>query len=189
MLVAMSAIENARAERDKRVMAESLNNQGLDVYGHVTDFALENQDGAKVTLDAMRGKIWVANFIFTSCAGICPTMSKNMYSVQESFADFPDVHLVSITVDPTTDTREELTRYAERFEANTDQWQFLRGEKEDILKLAREGMLIGSGDEPVNHSPRFVLVDREGNLRGFYIGTEPEEIDELIGDIQELLSE
>lgn len=189
MLVAMSAIENKRSKQSQHVSAEMMTQDGLDVYGHVTDFELENQDGLSVTLEAMQGKIWIADFIFTSCAGICPTMSKNMHTIQEAFKDVPEVQLVSISVDPTTDTQEELTRYAERFEANTDQWQFLRGETEDILKLAREGMLIGSGDEPVNHSPKFVLVDRQGNLRGFYTGTETEEIDELVGDIHTLLSE
>jgi protein SCO1/2 len=189
MLVAMSAIEKQRSKQSQQVSAEMTTNDGLDVYGHVIDFELENQDGLSVTLEAMHGKIWVADFIFTSCAGICPIMSKNMHVLQEAFKEAPDVQLVSISVDPTTDTQEELTRYAERFEANPNQWQFLRGETEDILKLAREGMLIGSGDEPVNHSPKFVLVDRKGNLRGFYTGTEVDEIERLVGDIQTLLSE
>ncbi|MFP6583034.1 MAG: SCO family protein [Candidatus Hydrogenedentota bacterium] len=189
ILVAMSLVENQRATSAQQVSAQSLNGDGLDVYGHVTDFAMENQSGNAVTLEAMQGKIWVADFIFTSCTGICPIMSKNMGILQEAFVDVPDVQLVSISVDPDTDTHEVLTKYGERFDANPEQWQFLRGDMDAVLELAREGMFIGSGDEPVNHSSKFVLVDGNGDLRGFYTGTESEEITRLVGDINTLLSE
>jgi protein SCO1 len=187
VLVAMSLIESQRAYKAQQASAQTIGTDGLDVYGHVTDFALENQDGVSVTLEAMKGKVWVADFIFTSCAGICPVMSKNMAALQDAFTEFPDVQLVSISVDPETDTQEELRKYGERFGSNPEQWSFLRGETEDILALAREGMLIGSGDEPVNHSSKFILIDAGGNLRGFYTGTETEDINRLIGDIHTLI--
>lgn len=189
ILVAMSMVENQRATSAQQVSAQSLNDDGLDVYGHVTDFAMENQAGNTVTLEAMQGKIWVADFIFTSCPGICPAMSKNMSVLQQAFVDVPDVQLVSISVDPETDTSEVLAKYGERFDANPEQWQFLRGDADAVLELAREGMLIGSGDEPINHSSKFVLVDGNGDLRGFYTGTESEDISQLIADIHTLLSE
>lgn len=191
MLVAMSTIEKLKDERQVNAAGpdQFVAGGGLDVKSTVTDFELENQLGAKVDLESLKGTIWVADFMFTSCAGICPTMSKHMGTVQEAFAGNPEVKLVSISVDPETDTVERLQKYGERFEADPEQWQFLRGDIEEVHALAREGMLIGNGDEAVNHSPRFVLVDREGQVREYYFGTDVADIDRLIGDIRTLLGE
>jgi protein SCO1 len=190
MLVAMAALENDRKMRADQMSIEMQNpDEGLPKMGNVTDFELENQSGAMIKLANMKDKVWVVDFIFTSCAGICPIMSRNMSVLQKQFHDVDDVHFVSITVDPERDSPEVLEGYAKKYEANLQQWDFLTGTEEDIKKLSTEGFFIGSGDEMTNHSDKFVLVDREGNLRGFYTGTETEEVTRLAQDMQILLNE
>lgn len=191
VLVAMSTVEQIKQDRQASAAApdQIITSGNLEPKVTVTDFELENQLGAKVDLASLKGKVWVADFIFTSCAGICPTMSKHMGLLQEAFAGNTEMQLVSISVDPETDTAERLQQYGERFNANPEQWQFLRGDIEAVHALAQKGMYIGNGDEPVNHSPRFVLVDREGQVREYYFGTEEEEIQRLILDIGKLLAE
>ena len=190
MLVAMAALENDRKARaDQMSIAMQNPDEGLPKMGNVTDFELENQSGSMVKLANMKDKVWVVDFIFTSCSGVCPTMSRNMSMLQKQFLEVDDVHFVSITVDPERDTPEVLEGYAAKYEAKLEQWDFLTGTEEDIKKLSTEGFFIGSGDEMINHSDKFVLVDREGILRGFYTGTEPDEVTRIAEDIQILLNE
>ena len=187
MLLAMSAIEQQRQARADQLSIEFTAEQdGLPIMGRVTDFQLQDQSGATMKLADMDDKVWVVDFIFTSCAGVCLKMSRSMSGLQRDFAGIEEVHFVSITVDPERDSPEVLATYAKKYEANHDQWHFLTGSIEDIKKLSIEGFLMGFGDEMINHSSRFILVDREGNLRGFYTGTEPEEVDRLRTDIETL---
>lgn len=189
MLFAMSAIEKDRQAVAERKSAEFTAQQEiLPVIGHVTDFQLQDQSGAMMKLADMDNKVWVVDFIFTSCPGVCPKMSRSMSTLQSDFADVDDVHFVSITVDPKRDSPEVLAAYAEKYDANHVRWHFLTGSEADIKKLSTEGFMIGFGDEMINHSSKFTLVDRKGNLRGFYTGTEPEEIDRLRADINTLRS-
>lgn len=190
MLLAMSAIEHKRNTRAAQMAAGPYSDQErLPVLKQVIDFALTNQAGEEISRADMAGKIWVANFIFTSCPTICPNMTRGMASLQADFAVAEDVHFVSITVDPKRDTPEVLTDYAKQYDANLDRWDFLTGTKEAIQTLSVEGFMIGSGDEMINHSPKFALVDRNGNLRGYYTGTEIEELNRLRFDIEYLRGE
>jgi protein SCO1/2 len=190
MLVAMSAMRQEREVNAEQILGEFVMEQdGLPILGNVTDFQLQDQSGAMMSLADMEGKVWVVDFIFTSCAGVCPKMSRSMATLQRDFEAMEDVHFVSITVDPERDSPEVLTTYAAKYEANHDQWHFLTGSKADIKKLSTEGFFIGFGDEMINHSSKFTLVDRQGNLRGFYTGTEPEEVDRLRTDIETLRAE
>ena len=190
MLIAMSAIEQeSQVEAEQVFTMDTVPEEdGLPLYGNVTDFALQTQSGAMMKLADMKDKIWVVDFIFTSCAGVCPKMTRNMALLQTDFADMEDVHFVSITVDPERDSPEVLATYAKKYEANLERWHFLTGSEEDILTLSREGFMIGSGDEMIIHSPKFVLVDQDGVLRGFYTGDEPAEMDRLRVDIATLLA-
>ena len=171
----------------------------LPEYGEVPAFALTDQHGESVTLDDLRGKVWVAEFIFTRCQAICPIMVHNMRVVRDALADRPDaddLRFVSITVDPDHDTPEVLREYAELHDADHHDWLFLTAEqREPIWRLSEEGFMLGVSETPENpqmpisHGSQFALVDRAGHIRGYYSGTIAEERDELIEDIPQLLRE
>lgn len=157
--------------------------------GHITDFTLTNQSGQETKLDDLKGNIWVADFIFTSCKSICPDMTTNMAKVQSAFTDAPNVRFVSISVDPETDTPEVLTAFGEKFGANPERWDFLTGDKDYIKEISYQGFLVGTGDVMTNHSNKFILVDREGDIRGFYTGTDETDVARLTIDIRTLLDD
>ena len=136
----------------------------------VPDFALFDSREEVITLDDYADTVWVANFFFTACAGPCPTMIAHMATLQETFPPGSGVKFASYSVDPETDTPERLAAYAERYKANTVQWHFLTGPMEEINMLAYEGFKLGSVDEPVFHSTKFVLVDQKGVIRGYFDG-------------------
>jgi protein SCO1/2 len=171
---------------------------GLPVYWSVPDFSLIAHDGKPFGLKDLKGKIWVAEFFFASCAGICPIMNQNMMEVQKAFADNPDVVIVSITVDPKNDTPEVLREYRQNFNAMDGKWFFLTGDKKAIYRLARHGFKVAAEEVPPQeeggatdfiHSDRFILIDRQGQIRGYYNGTDKEQVRKLIADIKRLLRE
>jgi cytochrome oxidase Cu insertion factor (SCO1/SenC/PrrC family) len=129
--------------------------EGLTVLGTVPDFSLIQRDGRRVTLADLRGKVWIANFIYTHCTDTCPLQSARMARLQERLRDEPDVRFVSITVDPELDTPEVLSEYANRFGADRDRWLFLTGEKRALYALAVEGFRLSVADpEELNQDPR-----------------------------------
>lgn len=145
------------------------------VIGPVADFALTNQAGQTVTLADLRGRVWVADIIFTRCAGPCPRMSRRMASLQAALASDSAVRLVSLTTDPEFDTPEVLARYATRYGADPKRWQFLTGTKKAIVDLSMDSLKLGSvpvkPEERANendlfiHSTYFVVVDPQARLR------------------------
>lgn len=167
--------------------------------GHkVKDFSFVNQEGDTITLDYVKGKIYVVEYFFTTCKGICPKMNENMSTVYEAFRGNDQVKILSHTVDPKKDTVEAMKAYSLRFEADPEQWMFLTGDKKELYDIARYSYLVSASDESETvdiqsdfiHTDRFVLVDQDGYLRGrFYTGTDPEEVQQLIGDIKTLLKE
>ncbi|MEX2264941.1 MAG: SCO family protein [Bryobacteraceae bacterium] len=161
----------------------------LPVYGATSDFELTAQTGEKFSREALDGKIWVADFIFTSCAGPCPRMSSQMRQVQSLVARIPDVRLVSFTVDPERDTPEVLAEYAKRYRAEPGRWHFLTGDRETLHRLKLDTFKLGSVDGNLNHSTRFVLVDRRGRIRGYYGTMEDGFIPQLVRDIRALARE
>ncbi len=170
----------------------------LPVYWQVPDFKLIDHNGKPFGLKELEGKIWVAEFFFASCAGICPIMNTNMMQVQKAFANNPDVLIVSITVDPQNDTPEVLKEYRKDFNAMEGKWFFLTGDKKAIYRLARHGFKVAAEEMPPQeeggpadfiHSDRFILVDRKGRIRGYYNGTSKEQVEKLIADIERLLRE
>lgn len=167
----------------------------LRVYGTVPDFSLVAEDGRRVTSSDFAGRIFVADFIFTRCAGTCPVMSGQMRSLQAEFANLPDVLLVSITVDPGYDTQDILQQFAKQYGAVPKKWVFLTGDKSSIHHLAQKGFRLGVSEEggtpvePIIHSTKFVLVDRRSRIRGYYDGTEEESVKRLIDDVKALLKE
>jgi protein SCO1/2 len=147
------------------------NRPKLDTFFLVPPFSLVDQEGEPFTNASVSGKVWIANFIFTRCAGPCPTMTAEMASLAQKIDD-PDVRFVSFSVDPEHDTPSVLKDYASRFGADHARWSFVTGEKSQIFRLAERGMKISAApaneDNAIIHSEKFVLVDREGWIRGYY---------------------
>ena len=167
---------------------------GLPIEGVVPDFQLIERSGMPFTRAELDGKIWIADFIFTNCAGTCPIMTSAMAEIQAALVEqkLEDVMLVSISVDPERDTPEVLSAFANGYGADPARWYFLTGDGEAIQKLSKEGFHLaaatggGSADEPVIHSNRFVLVDRQANIRGYYDGTDEEAVKKLLNDLKNL---
>jgi len=159
-------------------------------YSAVPDFTLMERSRRSVTLEDLKGQVWVADFIFTRCAGICPAMSSKMLNLQQRLPR--EIRLVSFSVDPANDTPEVLTEYAKRYNADPERWLFLTGDPEAMQKLSVGGFKLGldptgTDAEPITHSSRFVLVDRQGHIRGYY-GTEDADIlDRIVADAKKLL--
>jgi protein SCO1 len=168
----------------------------LPVIAVLPDFTLTEASGRAVSRADLLGAPWVADLIFTSCGGVCPAMTGEMKRLQGQTAGSPSLRLVSITVDPETDTPSRLTEYAARFEADRSRWLFLTGDTAAIRKLATEGLLLPvmdgdreRGDDAFVHSPRFVLVDGQARVRGTYDSRDPEAMLRLRGDVHGLLAE
>ena len=156
-------------------------------------FSASNQNGQPFGSGQLAGKIWIADFIFTTCPGPCPMISTRMSELQKPL-EKSDVHLVSFSVDPDKDTPEVLRGYAEKLQAEPRRWDFLTGPKSAIYKLSRDGFKLAVSDGsdaqglPV-HSTRMVLVDRHGQIRGYYDATEPDAMTKLLADTNHLLRE
>lgn len=165
----------------------------LPVYGKLPAFSLVNRDGRTIRLEDLAGAPWVADFIFTRCPASCPMMSARMARLERSLPRDLDVLLVSISVDPAHDTPEVLERYAKKFQA-PERWLFLTGEREDVRRLSVEGFKLGLdmdpppgiGPEPILHSTRFVLVDGEGRIRGYYEAFDEASTEKLRSDLLRL---
>lgn len=127
--------------------------EGLQVFGTLPDFSLIERSGRAVTLGDLRGKIWIANFIYTHCTDTCPLQSARMAKLQDDFAGERNLRLVSITVDPTRDTPKVLVEYAARFGADPERWLFLTGEKQAIYALAQQGFYLSVESPEVPAKP------------------------------------
>lgn len=161
----------------------------LPVLGQVQPFSLLDSSDKKFGSKELTGKIWVANFFFTSCGDICPRMTKNMAALNRSFELVKGISFVSFSVNPETDSPQILTQYAKKYTANTNRWHFLTGSREKITEIAVKSFKVGSIDEPIFHSAYFSLVDRNGLIRGYYQGTEQEAVNKLFHDTALLLKE
>jgi protein SCO1/2 len=174
----------------------------LPVLGVVPDFTLTERSGRVVDADALRGRIWVGNFIFTQCPGMCPGLSARMATLQQRLRTDGagvDVRLISFSVDPAHDTPAVLREYADRFRADPEQWLFLTGERDVVYRLVSDGFKLSVAEvpaearaeapEPITHSDRFVLVDPELRIRGYYHGADPESVAQLLADIAHLRRE
>ncbi|VAX35026.1 Cytochrome oxidase biogenesis protein Sco1/SenC/PrrC, thiol-disulfide reductase involved in Cu(I) insertion into CoxII Cu(A) center [hydrothermal vent metagenome] len=158
----------------------------LPVLNEVADFSLIDTEGKIFTKENLKNKVWVASFIFTTCSDICPIMSKNMASLFRSFELLDDVEFISVTVNPENDSPEVLKEYAKRYQAKAGKWHFLTGDRKDIKELVVGSFKMGDIKEPVFHSPKFVLVDKKGYIRGYYDGTNNDELRELFKAIPSL---
>lgn len=161
----------------------------LPVLAHLPDFRFTDQAGSSLGLSDLRGKVWIADFIFTRCPGPCPRMTSRMADLQKELSGQSDLALVSFSVDPEFDTPEVLARYADQFHADRGRWFFLSGDKRAIHELAKSGFLVGGVDDVTLHTTRFVLVDRQGRVRGYYSSSDEEDLRKLANDARALLRE
>ena len=159
----------------------------LPIIGKIPSFDLIDQNGESFTLESVKGNVWLADFILTTCAGPCPIMTERMSTVQHDLIDIDKLKFVSFTVNPDYDTPEVLKKYAKRYDADISTWSFVTGKYEQIQELIANGFKMGDEEEIVFHSTRFALVDHEGNLRGYYSGTEPMDHENLTRDIHSLV--
>lgn len=160
----------------------------LPVYKQVSSFALLDQQGKTYTLANLRGKVWVANFIFTRCAGPCPRMSGKMKELAAGFTG-DEVRFISFTIDPDYDKPPVLAEYAKRFGAVSGRWVFLTGERAELQKLGRASFMLNDVDGSMQHATQFALVDRAGRIRGYYMSEHVDQMQLLRSHITELLKE
>jgi len=177
----------------RHVEVQVLKQRTVSAYGSVPPFELTNQAGQPFGSAQLAGKIWIADFVYTTCPGPCPMISSRMSELQKPL-EKTDVHLVSFTVDPAKDTPEVLRGYAEKLQAEAGRWDFLTGPQSTIYNLSRNGfkLAVSDGSEekgiPV-HSTRMILVDRHGEIRGYYNAAEADAMTKLLADTNHLLRE
>ncbi len=172
-------------------------NDSLPIMFDAPGFELTNQEGETFSSESLAGHVWVADFIFTRCPGPCPVMTQNMKKLHDTFDDAEKLRFVTFTVDPENDTPAVLKKYARRFKADSERWTFLTGERETIFGLSVDGFKLAAApaeaaddpSHPIVHSQRYVLVDREGKIRGYYNGLETADLQSIERDLRSLLGE
>lgn len=168
----------------------------LPVLSNVKSFSFTRQDGTQISQRELDGKVYISEFFFTTCPGICPKMNTNMKKVYTKLKDEPGFMILSHTVDPVNDTVMRLKHYADSLGADIKNWWFLTGTKDSLYKAARESYIL---DDPKNnvdnikedflHTQFFALVDKNGRVRGIYDGLKNNEMEKLYTDTKDLLKE
>ena len=163
-------------------------------YHKIANFSLTNQNGKTITQNDYKGKIYVADFFFTTCQTICPIMTTNMAEVQKEILNDDEVMLLSHSVTPEIDNTDQLKRYAVKKGINDKKWNLVTGDKKEIYKLARKSYLAvkdqgDGGPFDMVHTENFMLIDKKRQIRGFYDGTNTEDIKRLLNDISILKQE
>ena len=178
----------------KEMVHEDLLNKGM---GHrIGNFSFYNQYGDLITQDSLEGNVFVAEYFFTTCGTICPKMSEQMTRVQDRFKLEPQLKILSFTVHPEYDSVAILYDYAKKYAAQRGQWHFLTGDKTALYDLARKSFFVLKPAEAENmgdagsdfiHTNNFVLVDQKRRIRGYYDGTDRDDVSRLMEDIDKLL--
>lgn len=160
--------------------------QPLPVLGEVVPFHLTSQAGTDFDSATLAGHVWVADFIFTNCEGPCPRMSAYMRALQKATTDLPDLKMVSFTVDPKRDTPQVLREYGKSYSADPNRWSFLTGDPKILDGLDRASFKLGNVGGVMDHSTRFVLVDRKCQIRGYYGIATGDPVPQLASDARAL---
>jgi cytochrome oxidase Cu insertion factor (SCO1/SenC/PrrC family) len=168
------------------------NKKELPVLFQLSDFSLKDHTGRAVSLADFRGKVWIANFIFTRCSGVCLVTNESMTVLDKELKDRQEIQLVSFTMDPEYDNPEVLAEFAKARSTRSPRWFFLTGPKEEIHRLTRENFHLTVKDspnpqEPIIHSDLFALIDAKGQIRGYYSGVTPDKVEALSRDARKLL--
>ena len=165
----------------------------LDRFGAAPAFTLTSQTGSSFSSSELQGKVWMADFIFTRCGGLCPALAVRMRELQEELDGKDDWMLVSFSVDPEYDTSEVLGEYASNLGADPERWKFLTGERDTIRAISIRGFKLAVDEnrdntvEPIIHSQRIILVDADNEIRGYYDGLDSESMKKLLGDARDLI--
>ncbi len=166
---------------------------GDTVYHTIPDFSFTNQDGKTVTNKSLRGKIYVADFFFASCPGICPIVTSNIKRIQDEFKGEEMLMIAAFTLDPENEDLEILKEYATSHDIDTKNCHFLRGDQAETMELARKHLDSAELDKDapggINHGGRLALVDSQGRIRSYCQGTNAEDVDRMMEDIRTLLAE
>ncbi len=161
---------------------------------HIPDFNFITQEGNYLKGRDLKGSVYIANFFFSRCPGICKDMSQQLTRVQAQFQEDDSVKIISFTVDPEFDHPDVLKKYASIYRAIPGKWYFLTGNKDSLYALAKTGFFISAledknSPEEFIHSEKLILVDKEGRIRGYYDGTSKKEVDKLITETAILLND
>ncbi|MFN8357116.1 MAG: SCO family protein [Spirosomataceae bacterium] len=164
------------------------------VYQTIPDFKFWNQDSAEISLHTYDGKIYIADFFFTTCPTICPKMKTQMLRVYQHFKGNSEVGFLSHTIDPKHDSVQVLHEYAKQLGITGNQWNLVWGDKEKIYEIGQKSYMVTATEDSAQpggivHSGAFILVDKQKRIRGLYDGTEPESVDKLMKDMELLLTE
>jgi protein SCO1/2 len=164
------------------------------IYHQIPAFRFLNQDSVWVSEQDMAGKIYIADFFFTSCPTICPKMKTQLLRIYERYASNDAIRILSHSIDPTFDTPSVLKQYAERLHVKAPRWNMLTGDKAAIYKLGEKSYMVTAQEDKNEaggfvHSGAFILVDKNRHVRGIYDGTQEAEVNHLIEDIEMLLQE
>lgn len=182
-------------EREAVITKDKAGVERIDtLYQTIPAFKFLNQDSTYITQDTFKGKVYVADFFFTSCTTICPTMHRNLKTVYEDFKSNPDVMFLSHTIDFKYDKPSVLKKYAEKLGIQGDKWQFAYGNKEEVYHLAEKNYLTVVQEDSTTrdgfiHQGWFVLIDKQKRMRGAYDGTKTEQVEQLKKDLVILLAE
>ena len=166
---------------------------GKTIYHTIPDWEFINQNGEKVSSEEYKGQIYVTEFFFTNCPTICPKMTVNMHALQSKTKDL-DVQFLSYTVDPTRDSSATLKNYQQAYGINDDNWNMLTGDQYKIYELGVNGYLVPNQEDALApggflHSEMFMLIDKQGRIRGYYDGTNAKNMDKIVHDINVLIDE
>lgn len=172
---------------NSELVAEEI--QHVRKYHTIADFSLTNQNGKTITQKDYKGKIYIADFFFTTCPTICPIMTKNMVELQKALGKDSDVMLLSHSVTPEIDSVKQLKKYAIEKGVDDRNWNLVTGDKKQIYELARKSYLAvktdgDGGPFDMIHTENFILVDKDKRIRGFYDGTKKEDMDKIMADIE-----
>jgi len=179
-------------ERTLPVLGNKYVENGDTVYHTVDNYFFYNQYGEKVLPKDLKGKVYVADFFFTSCPTICPKMKEQMKRIHDRFKDEEDFAILSHTIDSKHDTIELLNRYAENMNVNNSNWWFLWNNQDTTYRIAEKEYMVAANEDPKApggyvHSGAFILIDKKGRIRGYYDGTKELPVSQLIEDIKLLL--
>lgn len=181
--------------REAKVVTAADGSQKVDtIYQTIPAFKLLNQDSTYITQDNFKGKVYVADFFFTSCTTICPTMHRNLKTVYEQYKDNPEVMFLSHTIDFKYDKPSVLKKYVQKLGVDGAKWQFAYGSKEEVYRLAEHDYLVAVQEDSTArdgyiHQGWLVLIDKEKRMRGAYDGTKTDQVEQLKKDITTLLAE
>ena len=161
----------------------------LPRYGEVPQFTLTDTSGKEYGSKDLQGHVWMVNFFFSSCQMVCPAINGRISKIAHSLSPESPVRIVSISIDPETDTPSVLSEYAKRFVANPDTWKFLTGDAKIVNMLTEGPFMLGKIEDINFHSTRVILIDSKMQIRGFYRGDENDGVEALRNDLEKLTKE